>query len=538
MKTYLTIALVFVCLIFLAGEASAVSDTEIHIEDGDAEMVTEFELNAPDEPLNFWEVSVDVPEGTSVVSIEDSLGEIQDYELSEGELSFETNTGVARDSETVRMEYVVEGVVTEEYGGLEVAEFGVFGFRGADAATRARVTVDATIFTVSSGNGFETTLTREEALVEGAGSTTVTVTVGDAEGRYENYAVFEDGTDVSADVSESDSLYDTVPAVFGFEPSVNKHPIVVLPDEEYDEAVNEWSQGQYSSSGVIAVRESVFEDGGATKTVLHETTHAYNDEALGWTDAEVGWFEEGTAGYVEFVADRRRGEPRRSVFGEKRRVEKDGKLRVLGPRGSFEDLRRYYETGSRLMRTWAPEDGEQRRFGYAFSELVVRSYVAEEGTDALHETYEQLLSTEARTSTREGATAVVLEAMNADPEVLRPCSAPTDEETQDCVREINRMDAVVPEHNGFGSETFGFDEEMYVNDGENAGDDDAGVADGERGEDDTGTAGDGTEETPDEAGDGEKNESEGNGVLAVILDAVRRFFEFLRSLVPVEASLR
>lgn len=519
--------------VLAVGDASAVTETEIHVdtEDDTAEVEVEFELTAPgDDGLHYWAVEVDVPDNIRVVSLEDGLGEIEEHEVKDGTLRFETNTGVARDSETVRMEYVIEGVVVDEFGGsggLQVVEVSFFGF-GTDAGdvrddtTRARVTADGTLFTSSPVRGFDVELSADEAVYTGSGSTAVRLTVGKDGGvyeDYENYAVF--GDDADADLSEADRLYGTVPAAFGFEPSVHKHPVVVLSDTDYDDEVNEWSDGQFRSSGVMLFRGSIFEgkDGSGTDTVLHETAHAYNAEALRWTDVEVGWFDEGTAQYVEFLADRQRGKSKRQLFGERRWVRDDGDTRPLNPRQTPEDLRRYYEEDEEFMRTWSPADGTERRFGYVFSEFAVRRYVADEGAEALHQTYDVLLERDGihQVTTHDEATTVILNAMGDD--VLRPCRSSlveSEEAFEDCIREVNEMDAVVPSYGDFGGATVVFDGGIYadIGDEENRSDED---------DDGTGTT------------DGDETQEE--SLLDRIAEALRGFFDFLRGLIPLEGGI-
>jgi len=420
--------------------------TSAHFSDGSVEAKTTFDLRASDEKLNYWTVRFTLAKGARVTYVEDTFGEIEDYEVEGDMLEFDTNAGEARESETVRVEYVVEDAVVAKYGDLTIVEMGFPGFvsESADTDTLARITADDTILSTSHPAGFTSTVTDEEVLYKGDGSATVRFAVGD-QGEYDRYAVFGDD---SVDLSEADSLYSIVPRTFGFEASVYKHPVVVLGDKEYNETANTWGEGQYRFGGVILLRDSADD---VTEIVLHETAHAYNAEALSWSDPTVGWFEEGTSEYIEFLADRVRGDTRRSLFVGNRTRDSEH----IGPRGTVEGLKEYYE-GTEFIRSWEPSntDNDRRRFGYSFSELIVRSYVNENGATALHSTYDDLRDIRRRVTTSQQATDIILASMSADAGVFSPCAAESRSETIDCLRRINTMDATVPAYGGTEAKTY------------------------------------------------------------------------------------
>jgi hypothetical protein len=496
----------FVCATAtVAVDPVSATENRIDIDDGTVEAEVSFELTS-EEPINYWGVSLGLPDGARVESVEDGIGGIEGYEVSDGSLDFRTNTGAARESETVTVEYVVENATVGTYadGRLRVVEISLVGFgsRTANAGTTARVTADGTVLSSSYSDGFDLDVTGDAALYDGEGSTTVRVAVGDG-GDYDNYAVFGD-----ADLTEADRLHGTVPAAFGFEAAAYKHPVVVLNDTRYDGIADGWSDAQHRPSGVILLRGSAPD---YTATVLHETAHAYNAKALAWSDETVAWFEEGTARYVEFLADRRRGEKRRALFAGDRL--RDGSR--IAPVSSVGALLDYYE-GDGSIRDWNPvEDTRNRRFGYALSELVVRSYVEENGAVALRTTYDRLLSTETGANTAEGATDTVLGAMDDDPDALRPCEDPSRNATVDCLRGVNRMDAILPGYDGTGDETYPFDTSTVPEDDE------------DRRTDETNRTG------RDEDGDGG-----GNGILHALQRILAGIAEFLRGLFGSTAPMR
>lgn len=515
-----TVAVLAVAVPVVADAAEG-AENHVRIEDETVNAEVTFELTS-EEPLNYWDVALELPDGAKVRSVEDTAGGIDEYTVDGGTLEFRTNTGVGRRTETVTVEYAVEDVTVETYAGgdLRVVEVGIVGFgTGTDDedGTTARITADGTVFSASPDASFDLDVTGDEAVYTGNGATTVRVAVGDPPGNgYDNYAVFGGETDLS----EADNAYTVVPAAFGFEASADRHPVVVVNDTRYDGVAEGWSDGQYRPGGVVLLRASASD---AVGTVLHETAHAYNAEATAWSDVSVGWFEEGTSRYVEFLADRRRGEPRRALFVGDRLRDGNG----VGPRGSVDDLLGYYADDG-FMRTWNPSDGdENRRFGYAFSELALRAYVEENGPDALRETYDELLKIERRVTSEEDATALVLNSMDADGSVLRPCASSSRDAVVDCLRRINRMDATVPAYDGADAETYPFDTSVVAGDdgtredlSEGAGENGA-RSDGTGEKDGTGTG----EEDPDADTDGN------GGVVSVLGDLFAGIVEFIRGLV-------
>ena len=520
-RVVVAIAVVAVAVPVVADAAEG-TENRVHIEDGTVNAEVTFELTS-DEPLNYWDVALELPDGATVHSVEDSAGGIDGYAVEGGTLEFRTNTGAGRRTETVTVEYVVDDGTVETYAGgdLRVVEVGIVGFgSGTDDGdgTTARITADRTVFSASPDASFDIDVTGDEAVYTGDGATTVRVAVGDPpENGYDNYAVFGGETDLS----EADDAYTVVPAAFGFEASAYRHPVVVMNDARYDDIAEGWSDGQYRPGGVVLLRESASD---AVGTVLHETAHAYNAEATAWSDETVGWFEEGTSRYVEFLVDRRRDEPRRALFAGDRL--RDGER--VGPSGSLDALLGYYADDG-FMRTWNPSDGdENRRFGYAFSELVLRAYVEENGPTALREAYNELLNVERRATSEGDATGVVLDSIDADRSVLRPCASPSRDAVVDCLRRVNRMDATVPAYDGADAETYPFDGSVVA---DNEADEERS---GGAGEDGAGEGDDVDEKTGAGAGDENTDEKAGEngGPLSFLRDLLAGFVDFVRGLLP------
>ncbi|MFB6115006.1 MAG: hypothetical protein ABEK04_01845, partial [Candidatus Nanohalobium sp.] len=119
----------------------------------------------------------------------------------------------------------------------------------------------------------------------------------------------------------------------------------------------------------------------------HETVHALNDRKLKWDTTSSSYFDEGTSRYVEFLVRKklygegRIDKPPRELFGDQIRFDPDptdNYYSTLPPKGSAERLWNYYQKDKEFMKYWNPFEASAvtRPFGYAYSELVIRNYVA------------------------------------------------------------------------------------------------------------------------------------------------------------------
>ncbi len=454
--SYLGLTLLAVLLLTsFAGDAAAVSDHRIQLDDGEATVELTFEVYGEDADAAYqrWSTRITVPSSAEIQSVRDSQGEVTSYSRTGDELSIESNAGPLRSHEVFTVEYVFDAEV-ESHGEFTVVELELVGFQDArddvpDEVTQARITAEDDVLSWSPARGFGSAYGNDTLVYRGDGSSSVRVVVGEDDGVHDHYTVSGDHR-----LTEADDLYSTVPAALGFQPPVVSHPVVVLSDDRYDDEVNPWSAGQHRTGGLIFLRESLVEDGEVVSTLLHETTHSYNSFALAWARENPAWFGEGTAQHVEFLVDRQRGDVRAELFGEERREPatcpdgSDRCFRRVSPRGDPDELWRYYQDDDTRMLTWTSEDHRRRGFGYAFSELAVREYVHERDGEALHPVYRGLRKREGPVDDRERASEVVLDMMDHD---LRPCDEGTREEFDACIDEVNSMDAVVPGFQGSGN---------------------------------------------------------------------------------------
>ncbi len=418
--------------------AGATTTYDIAVDGTTATVNVSFELTA-DRAINFWRgVTWQLPDGAAVVAVRDTQGAIDDYTVRDGELRFNTNRGPARTREVVTVVYRHDNAVEEEYRGVDLLQFRLSGF--PDERTQVAVETARPLLAESHSYGFRYSLGPRAANYSGTGPVNLYLSVSDSGDRYDHFVLFGDGN-----LTRADQLFDVAPAVTGFLPQLNRYPVIVLPDQEYDETVDAWSAGQYRTGGLIFIRESVMEQDSGAAVVMHEVMHGFNEHALRWTDYQRPWFDEGTARYVEYLIKDQQGLHSPEIFGD--RVEwRCGERRTCyyEPWGTPDQLWDYYQSGDDFMESWSPmqaETDDRRRFGYAYAELLVRNYVRTNSPDALQPVYERLHDVNRRIRDPRQATETILTAMNTD---FTPCKADVRAAFDRCLEAVNDMTPTVP----------------------------------------------------------------------------------------------
>lgn len=441
---------------------AAITTYDIDVQGDTAHINVSFELysslDEDGEPrkINYWQASWTPPPNSEVIRLSDTQGEITDYTFTNGVIRFETNRGPRRSKEVVDLELVTQDIIDDTYNGLDLVKLQLSGFSDLrddvpDEVTQVTVETDRRLLSASHTYEFEYDLQRYGANYRGAGPLNLHLAISDTGEYYENYVLF--GT---ANLTEADQIFWLVPAMTGFVPEYNRYPVIVLPDDEYDQQVDSWSAGQYRSGGLIFLRESTAESDDLPAIMLHEVVHAFNEHRIRWSESGLAWFDEGVAKYVEFMVKHEKDIRQPEIFGSEVtwtgpcRDESKGRRCVytLQPRGTPDQLWNYYESGDDWMYTWTPADqqtDEVRRFGYAYAELLMRNYIREHGADALHTVYEELRRMDggAADDAREEA-QIVLDLLGTD---ITPCydaAQPSRSAFEACLDTANAMEPPVP----------------------------------------------------------------------------------------------
>jgi hypothetical protein len=431
--------LIFFIFFCFLNSVSATTVYEIDMKGDDAYFNLTFELQS-EKNVPIWEVSWVLPSNSELISIEDEKP-IKEYRLNRRFLTFKTNFDSSGKTEVVKIRGIIKDVVSDGFEPLYTTILQLSAFE--NETTYATVHLP-NLISASASFGFKKQMRNNTVQFMGEGPINIYL-LHSAKGReYDHYLFF--GTE---NIGTADNMFFIIPKVTGMDSPFEKFTVVTLNDDDYEILVDPWSDAKYKYAGLIILKKSFFEKEREIGTIIHETTHGFNAQVLRWNRAPVTWFDEGLAEYTEFLTNKLLNIPHAEIFGENITFEKGGKLYLLKTRGTPDDLRNYYQSGETFMNDWNAQDVLTQEFGYAFSELVIRDYVYRNGPDSLHEVYRKLSEVDHSTNTSEEYNSIVLSILNSD---FKPCYSSSREEFDVCLREINQMEAVIPDIEDFISE--------------------------------------------------------------------------------------
>ncbi|MFT4893109.1 MAG: hypothetical protein ACI8Z7_000907 [Candidatus Nanohaloarchaea archaeon] len=421
-----TLTLLVFAVLF-AVSASAEIQYQGSMNQEEVVMNTSIQLECDDPcPVSRWSLSWNLPENAEIIEIRDSLGEIDNYDRTGRTVSFTTNRD-ERYEETVRIRFRVEEPAEEIYDGLYYRKMSVPSFRGE--TTTGRIQVE-NLVSGKVGFGFQSSFVDEEFRFSGEGPTNIRVNFGEGEQtRY--YEFFGDDRDNSSEA------YELSIGTTGLVQNFERFPVAVMDNRTYNEKVNRWSSGEYVS-GAISLRDDLGND--YLPVLAHETVHGLNDKFLSWDQTDSTYLDEGVAEHAEYLMKKklyRNGRVEtgtREVFGEEKEYrveEQDGTyIYTLRPQGDRERLWRYYQDDREFMESWNPRQSEEaREFGYAYSELLIKYYVVNNGT--VRDLYSNIAMTE-RVEDPEQKWEALSEHM-----VMEPCNFDSRERFDSCLDSIN-----------------------------------------------------------------------------------------------------
>ena len=464
-------ALLLVAVLFLVAPATSQIYHEIDVEENYYTLNSSVGLECSSNcPVNSWNLQWNVPDNAEIISVRDSIGEIEEYSVQSGKISLSTNTGPRRHSETVQMVFNVSQPAEEIYNDLYKAEISLPGF--SEKKTDGLVRRD-NIISGWTNYGFQTSYTNDTMKFSGQGPVTLRLKYGEGEKTdyYEFFGPYEENTSRAYEVSVGTT---------GLVQDFDRFPVAVLPSADYDEQINSWSAGEYVS-GSMVMRQGLESD--FVPVLAHETVHGLNDRELNWDETRSSYFDEGTAKYVEFltrlkiISDEGQEEvkPPGELFGDRKRWDPDPNDQVyqeIPPKGDKDKLWNYYRQDRDFMKTWSTSDSSNRGFGYAYSELVIRNYVVENNA-TVRELYQDL-SVNRKISGPEEKWEVFSQHLN-----MEPCNSDSREEFNRCLEEINdyeysvytaqpsgekkdiELDKVKVPEARFESEEYGMDRILY-----------------------------------------------------------------------------
>lgn len=413
--------------LFLIPQAKALTKYEAEIKNQTLYLNSTIELTSEEE-VNFWKLSWRLPENSTLLSIKDSLGEIENYEIYGNTLKLKTNQGERRKREVVKIKLKSKSI-DKTFKPLLSIDLSLSGFKNGTTYFEFE---EAGIISWYTSFKFQTSKNNSLLKVLGKGPLNVKVFFSEKGRKSEHFVNFED-----LNLTKADKLYRIVLGVTGIQPDFDRFPVVVLPDKRYEKLGDPWSSGTYRKGGLILLRNSTMKTKRNLSVLIHETTHGFNAKALRWTDLEINWFDEGVAKFLEYLVNKKLGVEQAEIFGEKTYFREKGKKYYLKPRGKLEDLLSYYRSG-KSIKNWDPEEGT-RKFGYAFSELIIRKYIMERGYSSLRRGYEELLKLKQKVNTSQNANEIIVETFGLE---LTPCNF--EETIETCLKKVNSWKPRIP----------------------------------------------------------------------------------------------
>lgn len=372
-------------------------------------------------------------EGETVLGVRDSTGEL-DYEVSGRTLSIPGRRFSSGEQRVIEIRTRIDRDAEEIHAGLFKRTFQLSGFEGEKTTGAIK---SQGLLSGRTGFGFDMSFSGEEMRFRGEGPVNIRVKFGDGyETRYFSF--------FGGEPSGTEIAYEVPIGTTGVVQSFERFPVAVMDSETYDRKVNEWSAGEYVA-GAIQIRSAEAMEGSFLAVLAHEVVHGLNDRKLNWDQTRSTYFDEGTGKYVEFLVHRklyRDGEtdrPPAELFGEKVRYDPDPSDRTyytISSKGDPAVLWNYYQEDRDFMKTWnamRSDDPEVRRFGYAYSELVVRNYVARMN-GSLRELYRGL-DVDRKVSDPDEKWQVYSERMD-----MTPCDYDSRERFDRCLETINDYD--------------------------------------------------------------------------------------------------
>lgn len=325
-----------------------------------ATVILDCDSNCPDLRWN-------VPKGAVVVSVRDGFGTV-DYERTGDEIALEPNRR-RLENVTFDIRFRIEEEAEEIHNGLYKREVSLAGF--SDKRTTGIVESD-NLLSGKTGFGFETGFKAGEMRFRGDGPVYLRFKFG--KGYETDYFSFFGNFD-----EEAKDAYEVPVGTLGIYQDFERFPVAVMPDSVYNESVNRWSAGEYVS-GSMAIRDSLGED--FEPVLAHEVVHGLNDRELKWDSTRSSYIDEGISEHIETLVQRKQGMRTRNLFGDDvtYREKADGKIYryTLPSKGEEDQLWNYYQNDREFMKSWNAMESlpENRRFGYAYSELIIKNYIA------------------------------------------------------------------------------------------------------------------------------------------------------------------
>lgn len=444
------VLLMIICVVSLTLSVSGAVSYDIQTEDTAASINSTLDVYA-EQDVNQFRTRWTIPERATIHRIEDTHGEIDEWERNGDRVQITSNKGSARRQETISIEYTIPAVVESWQNSVYRLELSLPGFSDKfeeydEEETQIRVRTDEPVLGVGPPTSFDYSLEDQEAILAGEGPATFRLTyTNETSQQYNHYTAIG-----AINLTQVDETYPLLWHITGFEPQFTRSfAVISLEPSTYNERMDRWSGATYRQGGLIFLRNKTRSPAELTSLMMHETMHGFNQEKLGWVQLDTGVFDEGTAQYAEWITKKRQNQRYGELFGDNVTWNapcNDNPDRNceywLTPRGGTPStLWNYYEQDQTFMQGWSPTNAGTRSFGYAFSELIIRDYMLDKDPSALHTIYDELDEFD-RVETEEAYWTKLKSVFDND---VNPCERSSIEETTQCTDRINDTSPQVPD---------------------------------------------------------------------------------------------
>ncbi|MCJ7429009.1 MAG: hypothetical protein MUP66_01315 [Candidatus Nanohaloarchaeota archaeon QJJ-5] len=442
------ITILITCLIVVSVAGTAAVSFDIETDEADLDINATFDLYA-EEKKNLFGTRWSIPDRATIHAVEDTQGQIEDWEHEDGQVELTSNDGPRRNKETISIRYTIPDIVQTWQDRVHRLELELPGFSDRyeqfdEEQTQVRVQTDDPVLGLAPPNNYNYSFDDTEAILAGEGPASFRLSYTDVTATYDHYTAVGD-----INLTGADRTYPLLWHITGFDPQFTRSfAVIPLSPEQYNQQMDRWSAATYRQGGLIFLRNTSRSQAAQTSLLMHETMHGFNQEKLSWVQLEAGVFDEGTAQYAEYITKQKQNERYGELFGEnvtwRGPCENDDGRQCrywLSPRGGPpETLWNYYEQNLTFMQGWSPVDAGVRDFGYAFSELIIRNYMKDRDPDALHTVYEQMEDFDR--VDEDDQYWQRLATLIGD---LRPCDRESLDDVRSCTEAINDVEPEVPE---------------------------------------------------------------------------------------------
>ncbi|MFB6180984.1 MAG: hypothetical protein ABEJ93_03840 [Candidatus Nanohalobium sp.] len=440
-------------LVLVTAFSAAAAANQVHyIVDADREtanMTVQVRFDCEADCAEQWQLNWDLPQNASVEKIVNDGREIRDYTVIDNRLTASSYPDSEEDPEVFHLHLKIDRKASNVFKGLYKREFNLRSFE--EANTTGRIQVE-NLLSFWTSHGVKTSLNSDNLSFKTEGPLRIRFKTGNGYST-EYYEFF------GAEPEEAELAYKVSAGTTGLSLNSPKLPVAVMPEKRFNKTVSPWSSGEYTE-GSAKMRQGL---GTRFLPVLaHETVHALNERFLSWDRTSSSFFEEGTSSYIEFLVTKKlyrtgeRDRPPRTLFGEDKRFDPDpddNYYRTLPSKGDREVLWNYYRNDKEFMKYWSPFDAsssEVRRFGYAYSELLIQNYVSRMN-GSLRELY-TAISPEEEVESPEEKWRIYSRYLD-----MTPCKYSSRDRFQRCLDRINSYN-----YTGFTAEPGASDGEVQV----------------------------------------------------------------------------